>query len=147
MTAQVSMSGGPVGRDGRPGMLAQVVEEMEEEDFEPSLDPIATAALARAITDSEDEGTGGSPSIPNLSKEPSIDNSDDGKNVGAPTVGACFSLLVLLWNVSSFMPTESNSGLALDAWWFLLLLCVVWGGRGYSIFKHFCWGGEWIQYI
>jgi hypothetical protein len=62
-------------------MLAQVVEE-EEEDFEPSLDPVATAALARAITDSEDEGgTGGNtPSIPNLSKEPSIDNtSDDGK--------------------------------------------------------------------
>ena len=77
-TAQVSSA---VGRDGRPGMLAQVVEEVEEEDFEPSLDPLATAALARAITDSEDEGTGGTPSIPNLSKEPSIDNSDDGELV------------------------------------------------------------------
>ncbi|KAK7110383.1 reticulophagy regulator 3-like [Littorina saxatilis] len=76
-TAQVSVSGGPVGRDGRSGMLAQVVEEVEEEDFEPSLDPVTTAALARAITDSEDEGTGGTPSIPTLSKEPSIDNSDD----------------------------------------------------------------------
>ena len=81
MTTQVSMSGGPVGRDGRPGMLAQVVEEVEE-DFEPSLDPLATAALARAITDSEDEGTGGTPSIPNLSKEPSIDSSDDGMSTG-----------------------------------------------------------------
>lgn len=76
-TAAVSVSGGAAGRDGRPGMLAQVVEEVEEEEFEPTLDPLATAALARAITDSEDEGTGGTPSIPALSKEPSIDNSDD----------------------------------------------------------------------
>ncbi|KAL8618012.1 hypothetical protein ACOMHN_021732 [Nucella lapillus] len=72
-----SVGGAAAGRDGRPGMLAQVVEEVEEEDFEPTLDPMATAALARAITDSEDEGTGGTPSIPALSKEPSIDNSDD----------------------------------------------------------------------
>ncbi|XP_076464934.1 uncharacterized protein LOC143296751 [Babylonia areolata] len=76
-TAAVSVSGGSAGRDGRPGMLAQVVEEVEEEEFEPTLDPLATAALARAITDSEDEGTGGTPSMPALSKEPSIDNSDD----------------------------------------------------------------------
>lgn len=70
---------GSGGRDGRSGMLAQVVEE-EEEDFEPSMDPVATAALARAITDSEDEcGTGGHTpsSIPNLSKESSIDNTSD----------------------------------------------------------------------
>ncbi|KAK7481191.1 hypothetical protein BaRGS_00027451 [Batillaria attramentaria] len=71
--------GGKSGGDGRTGLLPQVVEVVEEEDFEPSMDPATTAALARAITDSEDEGTGGTPSIPTpgLSKEPSIDNSDE----------------------------------------------------------------------
>lgn len=79
--SQISISQGVGGRDGRPSMLAQVVEEVEEDDFLPSIDPVTAAALARAITDSEDEGTGGTPSLPTpgLSKEPSIDNSDEGE--------------------------------------------------------------------
>lgn len=52
--------------------------ESDLEDFYPS-DPMMSAALARAITDSEDEG--GTPSIsltPRRSKQPSATNSDDG---------------------------------------------------------------------
>ena len=47
--------------------------DTDSDDFCPSLDPEATAALARAITDSEDE-SGGTPSLytPMLSKEPSF---------------------------------------------------------------------------
>lgn len=77
--AEDTLIGGRSGGDGRTATLPQVVEVVEEEDFEPSMDPATTAALARAITDSEDEGTGGTPSIPTpgLSKEPSTDNSDD----------------------------------------------------------------------
>ncbi|XP_050418625.2 reticulophagy regulator 3 [Patella vulgata] len=48
-----------------------------EEEFYPDYDPLTTAALAKAITDSEDEC--GTPSVPTpgLSKEPSIDNDSD----------------------------------------------------------------------
>ncbi|KAJ8313608.1 hypothetical protein KUTeg_008169 [Tegillarca granosa] len=55
------------------------VETDSEEDFIPSLDPEATAALAKAITDSEDESGTGTPSVPTprLSKTPSIDLNDD----------------------------------------------------------------------
>lgn len=52
--------------------------ESDLEDFYPS-DPMISAALARAITDSEDEGGTSSMSLtPRLSKEPSVVNSDDG---------------------------------------------------------------------
>ncbi|KAL4222298.1 hypothetical protein ACF0H5_018335 [Mactra antiquata] len=54
--------------------------ESDLEDFYPQ-DPMITAALARAITDSEDEG--GTPSVsltPRLSKEPSVANSEDDTN-------------------------------------------------------------------
>lgn len=55
------------------------VETDSEEDFIPSLDPEATAALAKAITDSEDESGTGTPSVPTprLSKEPSVEINDD----------------------------------------------------------------------
>lgn len=65
------------------GMLTTSVcadNESDLEDFYPS-DPMISAALARAITDSEDEG--GTPSVslsPRLSKEPSVANSDDGES-------------------------------------------------------------------
>lgn len=55
--------------------------ESDLEDFYPT-DPRLTAALARAITDSEDEG--GTPSVsltPKLSKEPSDSYSDDGMSL------------------------------------------------------------------
>ena len=47
--------------------------DTDSDDFCPSLSPEATAALARAITDSEDE-SGGTSSLytPMLSKEPSF---------------------------------------------------------------------------
>lgn len=67
--------------DGRSGGLAQVVEEVEEEDLMPAMDSMSTEALALAVTESDDdEDTGGiSPfPTPGLSKEPSLDNSDDG---------------------------------------------------------------------
>ena len=71
-----------MGTDGE--MTSSVVADNEsdfEEDFYPSSDPAVTAALARAITDSEDEGgIGGTSSTsmtPHLSKEPSINNSDN----------------------------------------------------------------------
>ncbi|KAH3721531.1 reticulophagy regulator 3-like [Dreissena polymorpha] len=54
--------------------------ESDLEDFLPT-DPELSAALARAITDSEDEG--GTPSMsitPGFSKEPSVVNSDDENN-------------------------------------------------------------------
>ncbi|KAL3831318.1 hypothetical protein ACJMK2_023085 [Sinanodonta woodiana] len=58
-----------------------VDNESDLEDFYPSIDPEVTAALARAITDSEDEGGPGTgtPSLPSpgLSKEPSFCNSED----------------------------------------------------------------------
>lgn len=51
--------------------------ESDLEDFYPT-DPMISAALARAITDSEDEGGTPSTSLtPGLSKEPSVTNSDD----------------------------------------------------------------------
>ncbi|ESP03211.1 hypothetical protein LOTGIDRAFT_237816 [Lottia gigantea] len=53
----------------------------EEEEYIPSYDPETTAALARAITDSEDEGGTSSVPTPGLSKEPSIDNSDDERDI------------------------------------------------------------------
>lgn len=52
--------------------------DSESEELMPTHDPKLTAALARAITDSEDEGMG-VPDVPThrLSKEPSINHSDD----------------------------------------------------------------------
>lgn len=52
--------------------------DTDSDDFCPSLDPEATAALARSITDSEDE-SGGTPSVntPMLSKEPSFSDDQD----------------------------------------------------------------------
>ncbi|XP_063421257.1 reticulophagy regulator 3-like [Mytilus trossulus] len=60
--------------------------DTDSDDFCPSLDPEATAALARAITDSEDESNG-SPSIntPMLSKEHSF--SDDHDEDFTPDLG------------------------------------------------------------
>ncbi|KAL5007756.1 hypothetical protein ScPMuIL_016562 [Solemya velum] len=49
----------------------------EEEDFSLCDDPATTAALARAITDSEDEGGTSALPSPYLSKNPSVDNSED----------------------------------------------------------------------
>lgn len=52
--------------------------DSDSEELMPTRDPKVTAALARAITDSEDEGMG-VPDIPTprLSKESSINHSDD----------------------------------------------------------------------
>lgn len=52
--------------------------DSESEELMPTRDPKVTAALARAITDSEDEGMG-VPDIPTprLSKESSINHSDE----------------------------------------------------------------------
>lgn len=52
--------------------------DTDSDDFCPSLDPEATAALARAITDSEDE-SGGTPSLytPMLSKETSFSDGHE----------------------------------------------------------------------
>lgn len=65
------------------GMLTSSVcadNESDLEDFYPS-DPMISAALARAITDSEDEGGTPSTSLtPALSKQPSVINSDDENN-------------------------------------------------------------------
>lgn len=57
----------------------EVDTDSELEEFVPSFDPATTAALARAITDSEDES--GTPlSTPLLSKEPSVSDhyTDEG---------------------------------------------------------------------
>ena len=54
--------------------------ESDLEDFYPSDDPVMSNALARAITDSEDEG--GSPSLSlTPKKERLVTNSDDGECV------------------------------------------------------------------
>ncbi|XP_021350778.1 protein FAM134C-like isoform X2 [Mizuhopecten yessoensis] len=55
----------------------EISDTDSETDFTPSLDPVTTAALARAITDSEDESLDPSLSTPLLSKEPSIDLEDE----------------------------------------------------------------------
>ncbi|XP_033762943.1 reticulophagy regulator 3-like isoform X2 [Pecten maximus] len=55
----------------------EISETDSETEFTPSLDPVTTAALARAITDSEDESLDPSLSTPLLSKEPSIDLEDE----------------------------------------------------------------------
>ncbi|XP_069111875.1 reticulophagy regulator 3-like isoform X2 [Argopecten irradians] len=55
----------------------EITETDSETEFTPSLDPVTTAALARAITDSEDESLDPSLSTPLLSKEPSIDLEDE----------------------------------------------------------------------
>lgn len=64
---------------GHTGTAGDVPEDLDSdmEDFIP--DPEATAALARAITDSEDESLSQSGNSPLLSKEPSISNSDIGQ--------------------------------------------------------------------
>ncbi|XP_052812998.1 reticulophagy regulator 3-like [Mya arenaria] len=60
--------------------------ESDLEDFYPT-DPALSAALARAITDSEDEGgTPNMPLTPRMSKEPSVANSDEENNVTDDTV-------------------------------------------------------------
>ena len=48
------------------------------EEFCPSPDPMATAALARAITDSEDESPEGSPQLLTPRLESAL-NTDEGK--------------------------------------------------------------------
>ena len=51
---------------------------LDDEDFYPSMNSETIALLARAITDSEDEG--GTPSLPTpgVSNGPSLENSDNG---------------------------------------------------------------------
>ncbi|XP_060085815.1 reticulophagy regulator 3-like isoform X2 [Ylistrum balloti] len=70
---KVPRSSTSVGSSGR----VEISETDSETEFTPSLDPATTAALARAITDSEDESPDPSLSSPLLSKEPSIDLEDD----------------------------------------------------------------------
>lgn len=63
--------------DGKLSTSECADNESDLEDFYPS-DPLLSAKLAHAITDSEDET--GSPTVsltPNVSKEPSVTNTDD----------------------------------------------------------------------
>ena len=63
--------------DGKRATSVCADNESDLEDFYPS-DPTISAALARAITDSEDEGGTPASLTPGLSKEPSEVNIDDG---------------------------------------------------------------------
>ena len=47
--------------------------------FLSQMDPEIVAALAKAITDSEEEGGNSALATPRLSKSPSVNNSDDGE--------------------------------------------------------------------
>lgn len=73
----VASLGGRINIGQPPNEGAPRVEVVTEDDFVPQIDPEIVAALAKAITDSEEDGGNSALATPLLSKSPSINNSDD----------------------------------------------------------------------
>ncbi|XP_046546457.1 reticulophagy regulator 3-like [Haliotis rubra] len=89
-----------------PKVNATVEDDYDE--FCPPTDPTTTALLARAITDSEDEGGPSAIPTPQLSKEPSMDNSDNEEEDFEPGLERMPSFDDLDQTDDEFMPNNGQ---------------------------------------